>query len=332
MICRGLGGAPYHKTVKGGLETIENAQLLVNDFQGRPETKRIVDEMMPSVLFSELPVEHAFANDKTSTNYRNLSMENYGRLKRPKIVTNIRKYCRVSFSKYSSRIQRYADPTASDIDAERVIESYEEVLSAEKQAFPLVKDAAMQERAREICSLANPPGARTVRDFHRPGCGYGQSALIAVDYGHKRGEQRSLFNLLAGLRYITDAKEGDIAMSDGEVCLSVGDLAVILNDNGFTLLRVSRPHPVTRCRPRCLVFGHALMETEEHVYVYDNVSQDESKACFGDLLLHDGAPVKVDRKLVDLTLEQGAIAVTLSEEMLSLIEDAVYDTKQQGDA
>ena len=213
-----------------------------------------------------------------------------------------------------------------------MIESYEEVLSAEKQAFPLVKDAAMQERAREICSLANPPGARTVRDFHRPGCGYGQSALIAVDYGHKRGEQRSLFNLLAGLRYITDAKEGDIAMSDGEVCLSVGDLAVILNDDGFTLLRVSRPHPVTRCRPRCLVFGHALMETEEHVYVYDNVSQDESKACFGDLLLHDGAPVKVDRKLVDLTLEQGAIAVTLSEEMLSLIEDAVYDTKQQGDA
>jgi hypothetical protein len=74
--------------------------------------------------------------------------------------------------------------------------------------------------------------------------------------------------------------------------LRIGDLVFIRADEEFEVLRVSRPHQV----PRCLVFGNLLQKSEDELYVYESVSQEETRVQFQKLLKCKAALLIVEQK------------------------------------
>ena len=183
---RGLGGALYCVTIGHFETTISNAQGMLNDYAGDPERKSIMEKIRPERLFRENVIEKSFAKDKTATCNRNLSMEVYGRLKRPNIFDNLLKYGLVNFQKPRGFVdEQYAKVDSTTIVAQDAIKLYENLLNAEEIKCPKVGNIMQSAAARKACSLAKPAGARTVRDYYRPTQGYGQNLLVARDFGRK---------------------------------------------------------------------------------------------------------------------------------------------------
>ncbi len=99
--------------MKGVKLTLENAQNVLDAFLADESLKPIICSLMPHVLCSELPVERTFSRDKTATSYRNLSMQLYGRLKRPHLAKQIRVVGQVEFSQHHGAKKRYANQPGS---------------------------------------------------------------------------------------------------------------------------------------------------------------------------------------------------------------------------
>ena len=123
---------------------------MVDDYQQCPAKKAIIDIVMPSVIMSELPVERSFARDKTQTSYRNLAMQVYGQIKRRQCANTIRAFSRADFSKHFSQVQRYADPSTSDMRGDAVLEQYEAILHELHTERPTASEAVVQS-AKLVC-------------------------------------------------------------------------------------------------------------------------------------------------------------------------------------
>ena len=95
--------------------------------------------------------------------------------------------------------------------------------------------------------------------------------------------------------------------------------------DGFSLLRASRPYPSSRTSPRSWVSGHRLIESEDALFVYHDVSPDEVKVQYGTLLQLNRSLMVLNSSMVNQTLREGAWGVTLSEELLESIEAAINE-------
>jgi len=123
-----------------------------------------------------------------------------------------------------------------------------------------------------------------------------------------------------------DAKSSFSGAATAEhILLHIGDLVFVRADEEFTVLRISRPHPTSRTSPRSLVFGHFLEETPDELYVYDNLSHEETKVQFSKLLRSGTGLISVDRRTVELCLMGGGLSIRFSEELLERLYAWIHE-------
>ena len=105
-----------------------------------------------------------------------------------------------------------------------------------------------------------------------------------------------------------------------------GDLVLVGDDDGFSVLRLSRPQ--YRTTKRSFVHGHYLIEDEETPCMYYNISQDEDKVRFGDLLCEKGTVLVIGKEAFDVALQDGALAVTISQDFYHRILAACAEEEE----
>ena len=106
-----------------------------------------------------------------------------------------------------------------------------------------------------------------------------------------------------------------------------GDIVLVGDDDGFSVLRLSRPQ--YRTTKLSFVHGHFLIEDEGTPCTYHNISQDEAKVRFGDLLREKGTVLVVGKEAFDVALQDGALAVTISQDLYHRILAACAEEKEE---
>ena len=120
----------------------------------------------------------------------------------------------------------------------------------------------------------------------------------------------------------------DICLLSIPCCVfNVGDLVVVPDADGFSMLGISRPQ--YRSTPRCWVHGIVLLESDIP-FCYHGLSKDEAKFQYGSLKLlkEHGAVILVGRDAVDVALIGEAITITLSEQLSDRILAALDEGEE----
>lgn len=333
MATAGPEGTVYHVTVQGFSETVKSLEAHIQSFDqlGRQD---ILAGLNLYAFVNESRKEHGFAKHKQTGQYRHPTQQQYVRSKGRYEIELIKKTCQCPHSYHSNSFSAYQPTHSSNLSSVETIVQYKKWSA--KFVPCQVQNASKEDLtvARMLNVLTKSRPSQNIRDLYRYKCGYGPCVMVQKDailqdsdseYQHYFPAFEQLMRDLQIQRGDTNASAAGRVQSDDYLFVP-GDIIAVNpgTDNGIPsgdkwwLLQVNKPHPSTRNRPGCHVFGFWLDEQE----IEDDsipgrhfaLLSSPVKVYYGSVIKDDKTPLVIPVEVLSSGWQNGHVTYAFTEE------------------